>query len=113
MTTITIKPAPGRVQVRFNGEVVADSARAVLLHEGSRSPVVYIPREDARMDLYRPTATRTTCPWKGEASYFSLEVAGRTARDAVWSYENPKPGAEGIAGHLAYYPDRVDAIELA
>ena len=111
MARIAIEPNPNRVVVRFGGRVVADTERAVLLREGSHPPVVYVPRADADMALLRRTARTTRCPHKGEASYYTLAVGGRTAEDAAWSYETPIEAAAPIAGHLAFYPDRVDAIE--
>ena len=71
-------------------------------------PVLYIPREDADLAAYVPTTRSTHCPFKGDASYFTLKAEGREAQNAVWSYEHPLPGAAGIAGHLAFYPDQVE-----
>jgi uncharacterized protein (DUF427 family) len=73
--------------------------------------VQYIPREDADMTLLARTAHKTHCPYKGDASYFSLQIGGKTVENAVWSYEAPYPAMHEIAGHLAFYPNRVDAIE--
>lgn len=109
---ITVTPFAGRVRVSLNGQVVADTRRALRLQEASYPAVFYIPRDDAAWDAYRPSATRTHCPYKGEASYYTLDSAGRTAADAVWSYETPYPAMAQIAGHLAFYPDRVDRIEV-
>jgi uncharacterized protein (DUF427 family) len=108
---ITIAPHPKRVRVMFNGRVVADSSRALVLHEAHYKPVVYIPREDAHMELFQRIAQSTHCPYKGDASYYSLRADDRAAENAVWSYEQPFPTMAQIAGHLAFYPDRVDAIE--
>jgi len=108
---IAIEPAPQRVRVTFNGEVVADTRRALVLRETSYRPVFYIPREDARMASFERTAHSTMCPYKGDASYYSVRIGGRVAENAVWSYETPYPAVARIAGHLAFYPDRVDAIE--
>jgi uncharacterized protein (DUF427 family) len=108
MAHITISPASGRVVVRWRGAVVVDTRQALELREGSYPPVLYFPRADADMKLLAPTARHTTCPWKGEASYFSLGDDS----NAVWSYETPKAGVEAIAGHLAFYPDKVE-IERA
>lgn len=110
---ITITPTQGRVQVRFGGQVIADSTRAVTLREASYPPVQYIPREDAKMDFFEATTHKTHCPYKGDASYFSLTSGGKTAQNAVWSYVDPYPAVGAIAGHLAFYPDRVDSIEVA
>lgn len=109
---ITITPTPRRVRVLFNGEVVAETTRALTLQEASYPAVQYIPREDARMALLARTPRSTHCPYKGDASYFSIAAGGRQAENAVWSYESPYPAMAEIEGHLAFYPDRVDAIEI-
>jgi uncharacterized protein (DUF427 family) len=108
---ITIKPAPGRVRVTFSGKVVADTRRALVLQEAAYKPVFYIPREDAQMAAFERTAHATMCPYKGDASYYSIKVGDRVAENAIWSYEAPYPAVAEIADHLAFYPDRVDAIE--
>lgn len=108
---ITVAPAPNRVQVIFNGRIVANSARALVLREASYPPVLYIPRDDAEMALFTPSRLRTHCPYKGEAGYFSLAVDGRRSENAVWTYEAPYPAVAAIRNHLAFYPDRVDRIE--
>jgi uncharacterized protein (DUF427 family) len=110
---ITIEAAPHRLRVRFAGRIVADSARALLLAEASYNPVAYIPRQDVDMALLARTDRKTRCPYKGEASYYSIHVDGdgRIAENAVWSYEQPLPDVAEIAGHMAFYPDRVDGIE--
>jgi uncharacterized protein (DUF427 family) len=109
---ITIAPTKGRVRVVLGGTIVAESTRALTLTEASYPPVQYVPREDAQMDLFVPSAHTTHCPYKGDAAYFSLTAGGLAKRDAVWSYEKPFPAVAQIAGHLAFYPDRVDAIEI-
>ncbi len=108
---ISIAPHSGRVRVLFAGETVADSSGALVLREGRYPPVLYIPRADANMRLYRRTAHSTHCPHKGDAVYFSLSVGERNAENAVWTYESPFAGVEQIKDHLAFYPDRVDRIE--
>ncbi len=108
---IAITPNQGRVRVRLGGEVVADTTRALRLQEAGHPPVLYVPREDARMERFTRTARRTHCPYKGDASYYSIEAGGRGAEDAAWSYEAPYPAVAPIAGHLAFYPGRVDVIE--
>lgn len=108
---ITITPNAKRVRVVFNGQVVADTRRALTLREAAYSPVQYIPRADANMDLFARTAHSTHCPYKGDASYFTLSADGRTSENAVWSYEAPYPAVAEIKEHLAFYPDRVDRIE--
>ena len=109
---ITITPTPQRVRVLLGGQVVAETTRALTLQEASYPPVQYIPREDAAMALLRKTQRSTHCPYKGDASYYSIEAGGRQAENAVWSYEAPFPAMAEINGHLAFYPDRVDAIEI-
>jgi uncharacterized protein (DUF427 family) len=108
---ITVKPNPRRVRVTFNGVVVADSSRALTLQEASYPPVQYIPRTDADMTYFAPSDHHTRCPYKGEASYFTLEVDGKRSVNAVWSYEEPFPAVADIEEHLAFYPDRVDRID--
>lgn len=108
---ITVTPHPGRVRVTLAGAVVAESTRALSLQEARYAPVLYVPREDVRLDAFARSARSSHCPYKGDASYYDL-VVGETRRpDAVWSYEAPFPDVAAIAGHLAFYPDRVDAIE--
>jgi uncharacterized protein (DUF427 family) len=109
---ITITPTPQRVRVLLDGEVVAETTRALTLQEASYPAVQYIPREDAAMALLARTPRSTHCPYKGDASYFSVAAGSRQAENAVWSYESPYPAVAAIAGHLAFYPDRVDAIEI-
>ena len=105
---IAIAPTKGRVIVRFNGAVIADSANALTLQEASYPGVQYIPRADARMAHYKKTAHSTHCPYKGDASYFTLSAGPEQAENAVWSYENPYPAMREIAGHLAFYPNKVE-----
>jgi uncharacterized protein (DUF427 family) len=109
---ITISTYPDRVVVMVAGRVVADSRRALTLAEANLPPVLYIPRADADMTLLEPTAHHTYCPYKGDCSHFSIPVGGDKAVNAVWSYEMPYPAVAAIAGYLAFYPSRVDAIEL-
>lgn len=104
---ITIAPHQGHVRVLLGDVVVAETDRALALQEASYPRVLYIPRADARMDLFTPTSRRTTCPYKGEASYFTLHANSRSAENAVWSYETPYPAVAAIAGHLAFYPNMV------
>lgn len=108
---ITIEPSPNRVIVTFNGRTIADTTRAVVLREASLSPVQYIPREDVDMTLLQRTAHSSHCPFKGDAAYYSIAVDGRTAENAVWTYELPYDAVAEIKDRLAFYPSRVDAIE--
>lgn len=106
--TITITPAEVRVTVRLNGQRLAESDRAVRLDETGLPARYYIPREDVRTDLLRPSAHHTTCPFKGEASYWSVQLGDDVHENIVWSYEKPIPDAAGITGLLCFYNDRVD-----
>lgn len=108
---ITVAPNGKRVRVVFNGQVVADTRQALALREASYPAVQYIPRADANMELLVRTSNSTHCPYKGDASYFTLQAGGRTSENAVWSYEAPYAAVAGIKDHLAFYPDRVDRIE--
>jgi uncharacterized protein (DUF427 family) len=108
---ITITRNSKRVRVTFAGRVIADTKNALTLKEGSYKPALYIPRADTEMTLLAATDRRTHCPYKGDASYFTISVDGRTAENAVWSYEQPYPAMAEIKEHLAFYPDRVDKIE--
>ena len=105
---IEISPFGGRVRIRLAGSIVADSAHALMLEEGSLPPVFYLPRGDVQMDHFTPSETRSHCPHKGDAVYFHAEAGGRRENDAAWSYEAPFPAAREIAGHLAFYPAKVE-----
>lgn len=97
-----------RVRVLFDGIAIADSDQAVLLYETRHDPVLYFPKADVRMDLLEPTAFRTHCPFKGDATYWTVTVGDRRAENAVWAYEEPIPDAASLAGHVAFYRDRMD-----
>jgi uncharacterized protein (DUF427 family) len=106
--TVTITPADLHVVVRVDGEAIADTRHPVLLEETGMPTRYYLPRADVRMELLRATNFHTACPFKGEASYWTLELGGVVHDGIVWCYENPIPEAEGIAGLLCFYNDRVD-----
>jgi uncharacterized protein (DUF427 family) len=108
---IAIVAEPGRVRVTFAGRVIADTTRALDLREASYAPVAYLPRDDVDMTLLKRTDHRTRCPYKGEASHYSIVADGRTAENAVWSYEQPLADVGEIAFYMAFYPSRVDRIE--
>lgn len=110
---ITIEPTSTRVRVVFNGEIVADTTRALTLREASLPPVQYIPREDAALTFFERTDHASYCPYKGDAAYYSLTVDGQTSENAVWTYEEPYEAVASIKGRLAFYPSRVDRIEIA
>jgi uncharacterized protein (DUF427 family) len=112
---VATRPSDVHVRITLNGEVIADTRDAIELHEShgegkkTVAPVVYyIPRKDVKMERLERTAHSTHCPFKGDASYFSLKGG---AENAVWSYEQPYDEMAAIKGHLAFYPDKVDSIE--
>ncbi|QJU57157.1 DUF427 domain-containing protein [Sphingomonas sp. AP4-R1] len=108
---ISVEPAEEKVIVRIGDTVVAESRNALILREASLPPVFYIPRSEIAMEALTSSDTRTHCPYKGDASYFSAHDGA--AKDVAWSYEDPFDHMSVIKGHLAFYPDRVDAIETA
>ena len=103
------EPCPKQVKVVFNGVTVADTRRALVVRETRLPPVYYLPREDVRMDLMTPTDYHTYCPFKGNASYWTLRVGDELAENVVWSYEDPLSDAEPIRGYVAFYRNRMDA----
>jgi uncharacterized protein (DUF427 family) len=105
---ITIAPSDAHVTIAVNGVTVADSERPVLLDETGLPTRYYLPKEDVRTDLLRSTNFHTTCPFKGEASYWTLNLGDELFDGIAWSYEAPIPNAEGITGLLCFYPDRVE-----
>jgi uncharacterized protein (DUF427 family) len=100
--------SPRRVRATFGGETVVDSRGAKLLHEGTHLPAYYFPEEDVRMDLLEPTDHSTHCPYKGDASYWSLRLDGRTVENAAWTYREPLEGAPPLSGYVAFYWDKLD-----
>lgn len=108
---ITIGPARGRIRVTFAGRVIAESGAALVLTEASYAPVYYLPPADVDFAVLERTERKTRCPYKGEASYYSIHTPGRSVENAVWCYERPLEAVSAIAGHLAFYPDRVDSVE--
>jgi uncharacterized protein (DUF427 family) len=107
---ITIEPNPGRVVVTVAGKTVADTRRALTLREAEYEPVAYVPLEDVDRSLLEPTDHSSYCPFKGDANYYSVPAGGERSANAVWEYRSPYPAVGEIAGHVAFYPDRVDAI---
>ncbi|GDY33759.1 hypothetical protein GTS_53920 [Gandjariella thermophila] len=100
---------PQRIRGRFAGQTVVDTRRAMLLHETGLLPQWYVPLEDVRQDLIERTDHTTHCPFKGDASYWTLRVGDRVAGNTIWGYENPKPECPPLAGLVAFYFDRLDA----
>ena len=108
---ITIEPATKRVTVSVAGKTVADSSNALVLRESTYPAVYYIPRKDVEMSLLERTEHASYCPYKGDASYYSIPAGGERSVNAIWSYETPYDAVSGIKDHVAFYPDRVDAIQ--
>jgi uncharacterized protein (DUF427 family) len=115
--SVEARPASAQVRVVYEGDVIADTREAVELHESfgagrkTVAPVVYyIPRKDVKMDRLERTSHSTHCPFKGDASYFSFKGG---PENAVWSYEQPYDEMSAIKDHLAFYPDKVDSIEVS
>ena len=106
---LLLHPFPRRVRARFAGEVVLDSTRGALLHESNILPRLYVPLEDVRADLLEQTDHSTHCPFKGDASYWSVRVGDRVAENAVWTYEEPIDEASWLRGLVSVYPERMDA----
>jgi uncharacterized protein (DUF427 family) len=105
---IRIEPNPHRIRIRLGGKTVVDTTRALTLFEASYPGVQYVPREDADMSLLARTEHHTHCPYKGDASYYSVQADGKTVENAVWTYEKPFPDVAQIAGYLAFYPNKVE-----
>jgi uncharacterized protein (DUF427 family) len=109
---ITITPSRAHIVVTVAGQVVADTRAALSLQEAAYPAVFYIPRQDVNMALLTRTDHATYCPYKGECAYYSIPAGGDRAMNAVWTYESPYEAVAEIAGHVAFYPDRVDAIDV-
>jgi uncharacterized protein (DUF427 family) len=106
---ITIRPTGSHVTVRLGGSVVAETDRALSLAEASYPVVQYIPLDDVDQSLLERTTTQTYCPYKGDASYYTVQTpAGTTEADIIWTYEHPYPSVAQIAGHVAFYRNRAD-----
>ena len=110
---ITITANPRRIRVSAGGVVIAETTDALTLKEASYPAVNYVPRKDAKMALLARSERVTHCPYKGDANYFSVNADGKTIENAIWTYETPFPAMTEIAGHLAFYPDKVKIEEVA
>jgi uncharacterized protein (DUF427 family) len=108
---ISIERNPARITVSVGGRVVADTHNALTLREASYPPVQYIPRKDVDMSLLERTQHSTYCPYKGDASYYSIPSGGAKSVNAIWTYEAAFPAVAAINEYVAFYPDRVDKIE--
>lgn len=109
---ITVEPNPKRVVVKIGDRIIADTKAALALKEASYPVVQYIPRQDVNMALLERTDHTTYCPYKGDASYYSIPLGSERSANAVWSYEAPYAAVVEIKDHVAFYPDRVDSIEI-
>ena len=109
---IAIESGKERIVVTLGGRTIADSAAVLTLREAAYPPVYYIPRKDVDMSLLARTEHNTYCPYKGECAYYSIPSGGERSVNAVWSYEDPYPAVAEIKEYVAFYPDRVDAIEV-
>ena len=109
---ITVTATPKRMQVRYGEHVIADSRAALTLQESTYPAVIYFPREDVAMAFFSRTEKTTHCPYKGDASYYTILMDGRFAENAVWTYETPYPAMAQIKDHLAFYPNKVTIEEL-
>jgi uncharacterized protein (DUF427 family) len=109
---ISITPTKGRVTVVVNGKRIADTREALTLKEAAYPAVQYIPRKDIDQTLLQRTSHQTYCPYKGDCAYYSIPSGGERSVNAVWTYEAPFASVSAIREYLAFYPDRVDAIEV-
>lgn len=109
---LTVTPAGKAVRVMLAGEVVAESADALVMEESTYGPVYYLPRSDIRLELLEKTDHSTHCPFKGDASYWTINAGGRTEENGVWSYETPFDEVLEISGLMSFYTSKVDAIEV-
>lgn len=109
---ITIAPNPRRVRVSVGGDIIAETSHALTLKEARYPAVQYIPRADANAGKLKRTEHSTYCPYKGDASYFSIISGGKTLENAIWTYETPYEAVKAIEGYLAFYPDKVTIEEV-
>jgi uncharacterized protein (DUF427 family) len=109
---IKLHTLPGTYSIRAAGAVLGESNAVIELNEGDYPAVLYVPRNDLAMDFFDRSGHTTTCPHKGEASYYTLQAKSGPIKDAAWSYETPVEGMERIAGHLAFYSDKVTVEEI-
>ena len=108
--TVRLEPAAGTVTVILNGQTIAETSHAVAVHEADYPPVHYLPRDSLKGVEIQRTERHTQCPFKGEASYYSLVQGGRRVENAIWSYEAPYDEVEALKDRIAFYPNLVDEI---
>jgi uncharacterized protein (DUF427 family) len=109
---ISISPVEGKVRVTVAGRIVAESTRTLRLEEKGYPPVYHLPRKDADISLLVRTTHYTYCPYKGDCSYYSIPIGGSQSENAVWTYERPHEAVAAIRDYLAFYPSRVEAVEV-
>ena len=107
---ITTEPIEGLVTAMWGGQVVAESRNALLLRETGLAPVTYFPIEDVRMDLMYRTEHQSTCPFKGQASYWGIDAGWRRVDNIAWAYEDPPPDRTDLKGRIAFYEGKLDAF---
>jgi uncharacterized protein (DUF427 family) len=107
-TRVDILPSSRHVRVEVDGVTVAESTKPTLLFETGLPPRYYLPRTHVRMELLQPTDTKTHCPYKGQAEYWSLTTTEGVHPDLAWSYPTPLPESEKVAGLVSFYNERVD-----
>ena len=109
---VDLEPNPRRVRVTLRGQIIADSERTLRVLETKHDAVIYFPREDVRMDLLERTDAETFCPFKGEASYWTVRAGDRVEANAVWSYEDPFDPVAGLKDYVSFYTDRLSLEEV-
>ena len=109
---IDIVPSRQRMRAAYNGHVIADTDDALIVREANYPPVIYFPRADVEMSFMGRTEHHTHCPYKGEASYYSILMDGDLSENAVWTYEEPFEGMSSLAGRLAFYPNKVEVYAV-
>jgi uncharacterized protein (DUF427 family) len=114
---VDLLPETRRVRVVFGGMTIADTGAALRVEETDHGPVFYVPEKDVRLDLMHPTDHHTRCPYKGQASYWTIELSEdsgskQRSENAVWAYPSPYDEVSGLAGYYAFYPNRVDSITV-
>ena len=109
---ITLEPSRKRVQASFANHVIANTDDALILREADYPPVYYLPMDDVEMSFLAKTDRTTNCPYKGDASYWSIYMDGQLAENSVWAYEEPYPAMAALAGRVAFYPNVVEVYEV-
>ena len=109
---IKLRTVSGTYSIRAAGAVLGESANVIELSEGDQAPVFYVPRQDLAMEFFDKTDHTTTCPHKGDASYYTFQAKSGPFKNAAWSYETPIKGLEAITGHLAFHADKVTVEEI-